>query len=149
MWHEGIIHKLKCNGISGNLLSLQTDFLKTKKQRVVLNGQSSSLAKINACVSQGSILGPLLFLIFINDLSDNLQCIPKLFADETSLFSTVKIPDRTAHKLNNDLKEITNWVFQLKMSFNLDLTKQAQEVIFNRKTTKTTHPKIFFKKYSS
>ena len=92
VWHEGIIHKLKRNGISGNLLSLLTDFLRNRKQRVILNGQSSSWANINAGVLQVSILGPLLFLIYINDLSDNLQCNPKLFADDTSLFSTVKCP---------------------------------------------------------
>ena len=81
VWHEGIIHKLKPNGISENLLSLLTDFLRNRKQRVILNGQSSSWANINAGVPEGSILGPLLFLIYINDLSGNIQCNPKLFAD--------------------------------------------------------------------
>ena len=99
---------------------------------------------INAGVPQGSRLGPLLFLIYINDLSDNLQYNPKLFADDTSLFSTVKVPERAANNLNNDLKEINKWAFQWKMSFNPDPTKQAQEVIFSRKTTKKIHPKIFF-----
>ena len=59
------------------------------------------------------------------------------------LFSTVKVPERTANNLNNDLKEIYKWAFQWKMSFNNDPTKQAKEVIFSRKTTKKTHPKIF------
>ena len=94
MWHEGIIYKLKRNGISGNLLNLLTDFLRNRKQRVILNGQSSSWANINAGVPQGSILGPLLFLIYIHDLSNNLQCNPKLLAEDTSLFSTVKVPER-------------------------------------------------------
>ena len=89
MWHEGIIHKLKRNGISGNLLSLLTDFLRSRKQRVILNGQSSSWTNINAGVPQGSILVLLLFLIYINDLSHNYQCNPKLFADNTSMFSAV------------------------------------------------------------
>ena len=53
VWRKGIIHKLKRNGISGNLLSLLTDFLRNRKQRVILNGQSSSWANINAGVSQG------------------------------------------------------------------------------------------------
>ena len=144
VWHEGIIHKLKWNGISGNSSSLLTDFLRNRKRRVILNGQSSSWTNINAGVPQGSILGLLLFLIYINDLSDNLQCNPKLFADDTSLFSTVKVPERTANNLNNDLKEINKWAFQWKMSFNPDPTKQAQDVIFSRKTSKKIHPKIFF-----
>ena len=66
--HEGISHKLKRNGVSGNLFSLLIDFLRNRKQRVILNSQSSSWASINAGLSQGSILGPPLFLIYINDL---------------------------------------------------------------------------------
>ena len=90
------------------------------------------------------MLGPLLFLIYITDLSDNLQYNPKLFADDTSLFSSVKVPERIATYLNSDLEGINKWAFQWKMSFNPDPTKQAQEVIFSRKTTKKIHPKIFF-----
>ena len=118
-----LIQKLKRKGISGNLLSLLTDFLRNRKQRVVLNGQSSSWASMNAGVPQGSILGPLLFLICINDLSDIVQSNPKLFADDTSLFSTFKDPERTANNLNNDLKEINKWAFQWKMGFKPDSTK--------------------------
>ena len=118
VWHEGIIHKLKRNGIYGNFLSLLTDFLRNRKQSVILNEQNSSWTNINAGVPQGSVLGPVLLLIYINDLSDNLQYNPQLFPDDTSLFSTIKVPKRTANNLNNDLKEINKCVFQWKMSFN-------------------------------
>ena len=89
VWHDGIIYKLTQNGISRNLLKLLEDFLKERKQRVVLNGQVSTWKNINAGVPQGSILGPLLFLIYINDLTEGLTTNVKLFADDTSLFSVV------------------------------------------------------------
>ena len=89
VWHQGLLYKLQQNGISGNLLETSTDFLKDRKQRVVLNGQNSSWANVEAGVPQGSILGPLLLLIYINDLPDNLSTNVKLFADDTSLFSVV------------------------------------------------------------
>ena len=74
--------------------------------RVVLNGQYSSQASVTAGVPQGSILGPLFFLIFLNDLSDNLVSNPKLFADDTSLFSVVQDTTLSANNLNDDLEKI-------------------------------------------
>ena len=83
-----------------------------------------------------------MFLIYINDLSDNLASNPKLFADDTLLFSVVKNVDASNIDLNNNLKKIGEWAFQWKMSFNLDPTKQAQELIFSRKV-QTTNPLLF------
>ena len=104
--------KLNQCGISENLLCLIKCFLKNRKQRVVLNGQTSSWTNVLAGVPQGSILGPLFFLIYINDLSDDLSSNPKLFADDTSLFSVVHNKSMSAKELNNDLREISNWAYQ-------------------------------------
>ena len=89
VWHKGLKYKLKQSGISGNLLDTITDFLNSRKQRVTLNGQFSSWTSTGALVPQGSILGPLLFLIYINDLFDDLITNIKLYADDTFLFSEV------------------------------------------------------------
>ena len=90
---------------------------------------------IEAGVPQGSIHGPLLFLIYINDLSNNLPTIAKPFADDINTSAT---------HLNNDLRKINNWEFQWKMSFNSDLSKQAQDVIFSHKLYKISHLSIYF-----
>ena len=144
VWHEGLLFKLERIGISGNLLSLLKSFLSNRFQRVVLNGQCSSWSSVLAGVPQGSILGPLLFLIYINDLPENLQSTVKLFADDTSLFSTVYEPNISASQLESDLKKISHRAYKWKMNFNPDLTKQAQEVICSRKTVKVSHPSITF-----
>ena len=120
------------------------NFLKDRKQRVVLNGQNSTWVNVEAGVPQGSILGPLLFLIYINDLSENLVSNPKLFADDTSLFSVIFDKDLSAKNLNDDLNRINNWAFQWKMSFNPDPNKQAQEVLFSRKIQKSSQPSLIF-----
>ena len=91
VWHEGLLYKLETVGISGNLHKLFQSFLSDRFQRVVLNGQSSNWSPVLAGVPQGSILGPLLFLVYINDLH-NLESLEKLFADDTSLFSTIYNP---------------------------------------------------------
>ena len=144
VWHEGLILKLNEYGILENLLRLIKCFLKNLKQRVVLNGQTSPWANVLTGFPQGSILVPLFFLIYINDLSDDLSSNPKLFADDTSLFSVVHDKYISANKLNNDLRKISNWTYQWKMSFNSDPLKQVQEVIFSRKIFKTNHPTLIF-----
>ena len=120
VWHEGLLLKLVLNAISGNLLT-----------------------NVETRISQGSILGSLFFLIYINDLSDGLTSNPKLFAD-TSLFSVVQNINSTANNLNSDLMKISNWAFQWKMRFSLDPYEQAQGVILSRKINKIDHPPIYF-----
>ena len=111
---------------------------------MVLNGKCSNWSSVLAGVPQSSNLGPLLFLIYINDLPEGLQFSVKLFADDTSLFSTVYDPNMSADQLDKDLKKISDWAYEWKMIINPDLSKQAQQVIFSRKTNKINHPTTTF-----
>ena len=90
MWHDGLIFKMRQNGVSGQLLKVFQDYLKNRNHRVVLNGFQADYSTIESGVPQGYVLGPLLFLIYINDLEKNIKSNVKLFADDTMLFSIVK-----------------------------------------------------------
>ena len=111
---------------------------------MALNGENSSWQGITSGVPQGSILGPLLFLIYINDLPDGLSSNCKLFADDMSLFSIVHDLTISSSELYSDLAKISEWAFKWKMSFNPDPSKLAQELIFSRKLTTFLHLSIAF-----
>ena len=112
---------MRQNGISGRVLKLFQNDLHNRKQRVVLNDFSSDYYSIESGVPQGSVLGPLLFLIYINDLERNIESNVIFFADDTMLFSIVKNPVISASELIHDLKIISQW----KMKFNPDPNKQT------------------------
>ena len=131
VWHDGLIFKLKAYGIERELISLLEDYLQNREQRVILNGQTSECRKINSGVPQGSVLGPLLFLIYINDLPDGSISICKIFVDDGPLFNIFNI-NESANILNTDFKKIGQWAYQHKIQFNPDPNKQANEVIFSR-----------------
>ena len=133
VWHEGILFKLKTYGVNGEVLTLLTNYLYERYQRVVMNGQSSSWELVKSVVPQGSVLGPLFFLIYTNDLPDNLESNCKIFADDTSLFYKVFDKHVSRATLNKDLELINNLDFQWKMQFNPDRHKQAQELYFSKK----------------
>ena len=105
-WHEGLIYKIKCMGITGLPLKLIQSFLNNRLQRVVLNGQTSAWTPVLAGVPQGSILGPLFFLIYINDLTKDISSTAKLFADDTSIFSVVNDINVSADQMNKDFEKI-------------------------------------------
>ena len=106
-------------------MNVITDSVCLRKQRVVLNGQVSPCASTEACVPQGFMLEPLLFLIYIDLLSEDLPTTAKFFADDTSLFSIVHNINTSASHLNSDLSKTNNWAFQWEMSFYPDPSKQA------------------------
>ena len=113
VWREGIIFKLKQNGISGKLLSVLSDFLKDRKQRVTLNGQVYLWTGVNAGVPQVSILGLLPFLVYINDLADSLSSNVKLFANDITIFSVI-----------HNLKVITT-----KVNVTVGLIRKLQNIL--------------------
>ena len=100
---------------------------------MVLNGAYSDYSDIESGVPRGSVLGPLLFLIYINDLERNINSNIKFFADDTMLFSFVKVPPTSAHYLNRDLETIRLWADQWKLEFNPGPTKQAVEILLSYK----------------
>ena len=144
VWHEGLIYKMETMGFAGGILTLLQSFLSNRYQRVKISGQTSDRLPILAGVPQGSILGPVLFMIYINDLPDGLESVAKLFADDTSLFSEVYDSNLSARQLSNDLQKIAVWALKWKMIFNPDMSKQAQEVDFCRKTDKVNHMPLTF-----
>ena len=99
---------------------------------------------LHAGVPQGSVLGPLLFLVYINDLTDDITSDMRLFADDSSLFACVTDVTQTHDRLVSDLESISNWAYQWKMVFNPDITKQAIGVIFSCKDKKPDHPDLSF-----
>ena len=123
-------------GICDALLDLTGTFWESRFQRVALNVQASELLPVQAGVPQGSISGSIFFLVYINDLSIDIILTVKLFTDDTSPFSITNDAMTTTYELNKDLQKAAEWAYQWKMSFNPDLNKQAQDVIFSRKMTK-------------
>lgn len=106
VWHDGHLYKLKQKGISGNLLKWFESYLHGRLQRVVIKGQYSKWCEIPAGVPQGSILGPLLFIIYIDDIVKDIESNIYLFADDTSLLEPIVDPHATFEKLNRDLHRL-------------------------------------------
>ena len=118
VYHEGLLFKLASFGISGSLLRWFKSYLSNRKQRVIINGQESDWQHTTAGVPQGSILGPLLFLVFVNDIVDNLKTTPFIFADDTSLMEAISDPRHSFVKANQDLATLSKWASQWQVTFN-------------------------------
>ena len=102
VWHYRLIYKCKSYGVENKLLNLIQNYFTNRQQIILLNGRTSKWTDILAGVLHGSILGPLLFLIYINDWSDGLKSICNTFADDTSLFWKVSDLDTSNVDMNND-----------------------------------------------
>ena len=118
VWHRGLIFKLRQFGIDGDLLTWITDYLDDRKQRVVIKSYMSSFKNVRAGVPQGSVLGPLLFLIFVNDISSSLLSLTRLFADDSSLFCSASNLEDIEGIINHDLRMLVTWANQWLVKFN-------------------------------
>lgn len=144
VWHPGLIEKLQAAGISGRLLDWLKSFISGRSQRVIIDGSESCPLSIGAGVPQGSILGPTLFLLFINDLKLTLKNEVIMFADDTTLFSIVDSKDdrgNVAKSLNEDLVQVERWAKKWFVTFNASKT---QSLIISRHKDRDYHPPLSF-----
>ena len=142
VWHKGLLYKIEQFGIKGDLLEWIKSYLFQRKQRVVINGKESAYIEINAGVPQGSILGPLFFLIFINDIVLDIGCAIKLFADDTSIYLIIDHPNNAALELNENLEKVNNWSKQWLVKFN---PRKTESLLISRKQNNPViHPSLYF-----
>jgi hypothetical protein len=143
VWHSGLLHKARCMGVEGNLFNWLCDYLQDRKIRVVINGQKSEWLNTNAGVPQGSILGPLLFLIFINDITEGIESDIHLFADDTSLMEILNNYNESYARLNRDLDRLSVWADRWLITFNAAKTVYLK---VSRKVNQTPKPLLVLKR---
>ncbi len=119
----GLLFKLRQYGINGNVLNWISNYLTNRKQKVFVSTSYSEEKHISAGVPQGSVLGPLLFLVYVNDIAESLTSITRLFADDSSLAVSDSDSTFIENTLNADLQSITNWSKQWLVQFNPNKTE--------------------------
>ena len=119
MCHERLLAKLKSYGVTDKVNNWIRGFLKDRRQRVKVNGTLSDWVEVTSGVTQGSVLGPVLFVVFINDLPEVVKSLCSMYADDTKIYRSVD----TVHdcvRLQNDLDNLTAWAEKWQMKFNAD-----------------------------
>ena len=120
--HKRLLYKLERLGVSGNVLKWISSFLSNRQQRVVINGQSSEWTDVSSGVPQGSVLGPLLFIMYVNDLPDEVQSFTKLFADDAKLYKDLQNLE-DFEMIQDDLNKLCQWTIKWLMIFNVEKCK--------------------------
>ena len=138
--HDILLHKLDHYGIRGKTNDLIQTFLQ-RKQYVSVNGVNSNVLANNYGVAQGSTLGPLLFLLYINDLPSSVNCVPRFFADDTCLVYSSSNPSTLNTAINQDLKNISQWFKANKLTVN---PSKSNVLIIPHKLNKTVPNMNFF-----
>ena len=129
VWHAGLLHRLKSYGISGQIFGFISSFLSNRRLQVVLHGKSSQEYPVNAAVPEGSILGPTIFLLYINDLPDDVICNIAIYADDTTLYSKCNQASdlwqqlELASELESDLRDTVDWGRKWLVDFNAGKTQ--------------------------
>ena len=135
MPHLRLLSKLTSYGITGNTQNLIKSFLSNRKQRVSVNGALSDITDVTSGVPQGSVLGPVLFLLYINDINGNIKSFICLFADDSIIYR--KISSKTDHKiLQTDLNQLQTWSDKWQMEFNVS---KCVHLPITNKTKPSTH----------
>ena len=140
VWHRGLLAKLEQVSVEGQCLELFRSYLQNRKQVVVVDSSKSNIRDVSAGVPQGSRLGPLLFILYINDIIDDLESEVMIFADDTSLLATGKDPFETSAQINRDLVKISAWADKWKVKFN---ASKSKDMIFSNKYLFNSPPLIF------
>jgi ribonuclease P/MRP protein subunit RPP40 len=117
--HRRLAEKMSFYGIRNNTLSWVSNFLNDRLQQFVIDGESSNLSKVTSGVPQGTVLGPTLFLLFINDIATNISSSIRLFADDCVVYTPIRSKDDHC-LLQNDLNTLVNWSTTWQMQFNID-----------------------------
>ena len=117
--HQRLLKKIRAHGISGNLLRWIQSFLGDMSQCVVINGKKSKWAEVLSGIPQGSVLGPILFVIYINDLPDVLKGRVKMFADDTKVYTHIR-EQKDSEVLQEDLDNLSKWSERWQRIFNVD-----------------------------
>ena len=141
MWHKSLlhVHKLSCIGCSNSIVKLISGYISNQRQRVVFNGVSSDWSTIHAGVPQGSIVGPLLYLIYINDIVKDIDSEIRLFADYTRLYIVVDALNTAANIINNALNRISILADGWLVRFNANKTIA---LLLSRKLIPVHHPHL-------
>lgn len=140
VWHDGLICKLESLGVCNPLLNWLRSYLGNRKQRVVLEGSTSGWRSIDSGVPQGSVL----FLIYINDLTDNLSTPLFIYADDITLLEIVDEPLLSARRLNEDLEKISTWSSRWLVTMN---PSKCRSMVISWKKIKPYHPPLVFESY--
>ena len=117
--HKRLLEKIKSYGINGDILKWTEDFLSGRKQRVCVNGKLSSWQTVTSGVPQGSVLGPLLFVIFINDLEESVKCGVKLYADDTKIWAVIN-SDMDSEEFQKQINALFQWSVTWQLHFHPD-----------------------------